>query len=234
MTLRFVSKTDIWSLQDPTARQTLAPSANWRLKSIQDAVTIERLSGTEGLDIGEIGGGDSRVLPLLAAKNRCFNIDPFDGSGGGLKDVVAMDDVTTIRGTVGEPLDWPAASFDILFSISVIEHVPLAQTRAFFEDCARLLRPGGLMLHLIDFYLDDQGERNKHSAARIEHYRAAFDAWLEPTGTLIGPDGARFSCSFATNPDFIMQRWNAMKPALTETRSNAQSCALLMEGRKRG
>lgn len=233
MTLRFVTKTDIWTVEHPAAKRALAPSENWRLKSIQDAMAIERLATLEGRIVGEIGGGDSRVLPLLAERNTCYNIDPFDGSGGGLTKVVTQAGVTTIRGAVGAPLDWPDASFDVLFSISVVEHVPQPSITAFFDDCARLLRPGGTLLHLIDVYLDDAGPRRLHLAERIGAYRAPFETWLEASGPVIELKAARFSCAFATNPDFTMQRWNISNPNLADKRAISQSCSLLMEGRKR-
>lgn len=233
MTLRFVTKTDIWTLEHPAAQRALAPSENWRLKSIQDAMAIGRLAEIEGRIVGEIGGGDSRVLPLLAERNTCFNIDPFDGSGSGPTKVAALPGVTTIRGAVGTPLDWPDASFDVLFSISVVEHVPQQTITAFFDDCARLLRPGGTLLHLIDVYLDDAGPRRPHIVERITAYRAPFETWLEGSGPVIEVAAARFSCAFATNPDFTMQRWNVSNPNLAHKRAISQSCSLLMEGRKR-
>jgi SAM-dependent methyltransferase len=41
-------------------------------------------------------------------------------------------------------------SMDLLFSNTVLEHVPLLEIRRLFKEAFRLLQPGGLMLHLID------------------------------------------------------------------------------------
>jgi SAM-dependent methyltransferase len=233
MTLRFCTKAEIWSLESAEARDRLAQTADWRLKTIQDAVAMDRLIGLKGLDIGEIGGGASRVLPLLGVDNRCFNIDPFDGSGFGLNKVVTTENVTTIVGAVGGPLAWPANAFDLLFSISVVEHVPTEALPAFFDDCRRLLRPNGLMLHLIDIYIDDAGARRANTKARMQAYHAPFETWLEPTGKVMAVAEARFSCAFATNPDPVMAQWNKLSPGLRSVREQSQSCVLLLEGSKR-
>jgi SAM-dependent methyltransferase len=41
-------------------------------------------------------------------------------------------------------------SFDLVFSISVVEHVPPEQKRDFYKDMLRILRPGGMIAHSID------------------------------------------------------------------------------------
>lgn len=232
--LRFVTKSELWSLESAPALKRLAPDINWHLKNIQDAVAIERLHRLRGLVIGEIGGGNSRVLPTLAEGNRCFNIDRFEGAaatGLGPREPPKIGGVTPIIGFVGEPLDWPDESFDVLFSISVVEHVPAPKLPAFFEDCRRLLKPGGRMLHLIDVYVEDGPDR--HLAARVEAYRAQFSSWLESGEPLIENKDLRFSCAFATNPDDAMAEWNKAAPKLAAKRAVSQSCSLIMEGGRR-
>ncbi len=232
--LRFVVKSDIWSATSEAARARLKPELYWHLKNIQDAVAIERLIELRDATIGEIGGGDSRLLPLLARKNRCFNIDRFDGdpaAGMGPRAVPNMPDVKAIIGFVGDPLDHPDDSFDLLFSVSVVEHVPVDKLDAFFTDCRRLLRPDGRMLHLIDVYLEDTP--NHHLARRIEKYRAPFGSWLEAQGPVIAAADQKFSCAYATNPDHMMAWWNELVPRLAEKRAVAQSCTLIMDGWKR-
>lgn len=231
--LRFVTKSDIWSLASREAQSRLEPEVGWHLKNIQDAVAIERLADLRGADIGEIGGGNSRLLPMLAAHNRCFNIDRFEGAaatGLGPKGAPAMKGVKPIIGLVGEPLDWPGESFDVLFSVSVVEHIRVDRLQEFFDDCRRLLRPGGRMLHLIDIYLADRPDR--HVGARIARYREQFATWLEAEGPLLDAEKVAFSCAFATNPDDAMAVWNKAAPNLAAKRALAQSCALVMDGRK--
>lgn len=42
--------------------------------------------------------------------------------------------------------------FDLVFSISVVEHVPAEKKRDFYRDIYRVLKPGGYMAHSIDIF----------------------------------------------------------------------------------
>lgn len=52
-------------------------------KNIQNGFMLGRLSGLKEQNIMEIGGGNSRVLPVLAKHNECWNIGKFQGVGAG-------------------------------------------------------------------------------------------------------------------------------------------------------
>lgn len=65
----------------------IADSNNHSLKGIQDAFILSLLSKKAGLKIAEIGGGHSRVLNQLKDRNECWNIDKFEGVGGGPKEI---------------------------------------------------------------------------------------------------------------------------------------------------
>jgi SAM-dependent methyltransferase len=52
---------------------------------------------------------------------------------------------------LGEPTDeLPLATFDRVYSVSVLEHVPAENIEAVLLHMAQLLKPGGLMLHTVD------------------------------------------------------------------------------------
>ena len=109
--LKFVTKEDYWSVLDQekvdqsmlsrlfdqmgktTDFQKKIP---WHLKSIQDSIALSYLQNCEELEIGEIGGGNSRVLPELCAKNTCYNIDEFLGAGSGPTKRRSINGVTNI------------------------------------------------------------------------------------------------------------------------------------------
>ena len=83
-----------------------------------------RLRDKSGLVIGEIGGGDSRILLRLAKRNRCYNIEKFEGADGGPKSEIVIPGVTNIRAFVGEfDANLSSDFFDVAFSVSVVEHV---------------------------------------------------------------------------------------------------------------
>ena len=235
--LRFITKKEYWKAEDDGTVALLpnAPFA-WHLKSIQDAVALSWLKEYKGKDVAEIGGGDSRVLQVLAANNRATNIDSFEGLGNGptTKPGAAAYAIAPCLVGVFDPR-LAGNSFDIVFSISVVEHVPTENLASFHEDCLRILRPGGLLLHLIDVYLRDTSSQNMNAADRISHYARWFEhnqcAALHTEHILL-PDDIRFLCSYASNPDNVLNRWNKTAPSLAALRAEAQSVSLIFAARK--
>ena len=68
--LEFVTKQQYWELLDAGLDRKLASAKfPWHLKSIQDTMAYYYLDNPQGLSIGEIGGGNSRLLPALASRN---------------------------------------------------------------------------------------------------------------------------------------------------------------------
>ncbi|HOX25297.1 MAG TPA: methyltransferase domain-containing protein [Candidatus Krumholzibacteria bacterium] len=57
---------------------------------------------------------------------------------------------------------WPAATFDRIFSICVLEHIP--HHRAIVAECARLLKPGGEIVFSVDTLaaIEDPDLRRRH------------------------------------------------------------------------
>ena len=228
----FIRKSDVWEWMDADLHQRLEGKHGFQLKTIQDMGVYCRLDQSRGSMIGEVGGGDSRILRLLAQDNECYNIDRFEGTAVGPKAEIEIENVNNVKAFLG---DFDAALednyFDILFSVSVVEHVTNDLLKDFFLDCARVLKPGGLMLHAIDFYLED--EPAQYARDRFQLYKEMFSEIpsLSPTGEIhAGPLG--FTCDMATNPDNIMHLWGKYAPNLIAFRQKAQSVALMWSARK--
>jgi hypothetical protein len=49
-------------------------------------------------------------------------------------------------------------SFDCIFSVSVLEHIPAESLRECFAAVAEFLKPGGASIHCLDFILQGLGE----------------------------------------------------------------------------
>lgn len=184
------------------------------------------------LDIAEIGGGDSRILERLAINNRCSNIEKFEGRDLGPKGAIKLNNVRNINAYIGDfSQSIQSGTFDLIFSISVVEHIETQNLDLFFRDMIRILKPGGIFIHAVDMYLDDNP-----SAYHIERY-AEYKGWVLdnpfvlPLGQIY--DGApRFSTDMASNPDNILYGWNTLAPSLSELRSKAQSVSLMVGGIK--
>jgi hypothetical protein len=180
------------------------------LKGIQDGWMLKQLSGVTGKRILEVGGGNSRVLPKLKG-NQLWNVEKFEGVGNGPTSTQVIDGVTVIPAFMGE-FHPSIPEVDIIFSISVVEHIPFNQYPATFEDMTRCLKPGGIMYHAIDIPLAD----NVLPVAR-ERIRLLLDAvsdnnLLWHTRPSITPE-LTFSCDMATNSDLSMWMWAKVSEA---------------------
>jgi SAM-dependent methyltransferase len=255
--LQFVTKKEYWNVVDSGILKKLRPKSRcfgiltsirnkirrknnitWSLKSVQDAIAYKYLHKYSNVTIAEIGGGESRVLPALAVKNNCYNIEEFKGVGQGPQKEIHLKGVTNILTSIGNfsklIID---EQFDVIFSISVVEHVSNEKLYDFFKDCFRILKPSGKMIHLIDVYIEDTTGNNNYAANRVCEYSSIFDRKLfiplsEPI--IKTAQDVYFSTSFATNPDNVMEEWNRLLPGYKHKREKSQSCTLVMIGRKAG
>jgi 2-polyprenyl-3-methyl-5-hydroxy-6-metoxy-1,4-benzoquinol methylase len=111
----------------------IADRSNHTLKGIQDAWVLSRLGDKRGYRICEVGGGNSRVLEKLAADNECWNVDRFEGFGGGPIKVTCSKRIKVVRAFMGEfSREVPSKYFDFVLSVSVVEHIPRNALANFF------------------------------------------------------------------------------------------------------
>ncbi len=96
----------------------------------------------DGLDILEIGAGAANATgEVLLGRNAksWIGMDPFfapNGEGGRLARTRSLENI-------------PDAGIDAIVSHSVLEHVEDGQT--LFAQCRRVLKPGGFMIHIVDY-----------------------------------------------------------------------------------
>lgn len=226
-----VTKSELWEWIDKGVCSTKFLG----LKQIQDAYIISEINGSRGLKIGEMGGGNSRVLNALKNTNECWNIDKFEGQGGGPTTNVESEGIRLVKAFIGEfNEELPNAYFDVLFSVSVFEHIPLNQLEKTFVDCARIIKPGGKMIHAIDVYLYDHDEDPKFpglafTRERIEHYLSFAnrpDLGLRLRQSAKVSSSATASARYISNPDSVLYEWNKVVPSIKGWRARAQSTSL--------
>lgn len=236
--LRFVTKEHYWNSLDNGIENKIKRINPWHLKSIQDAVVADYLVGTSGKKVAEIGGGDTRILEWLASNNEVFNIETFEGEGNGPIGKIEHNGVNNIYCMVGDSENHiEPESFDIIFSVSVVEHIPNDELKNFVDDCWRILKPGGIMIHAVDMYVgsDSDVEPGRYNMERLNLYNQPFDAdCFHPLEKIDIPMDKfpSFQTTFATNPDSMMRNWNRMVPQLAKLRAKAQSVSLMWGGKK--
>ena|SRR4030066_665841 len=190
-----------------------APPHPYELKDVQDAFILSRIQEADGKRILEVGGGNPRLLRQLSKNNDCWLIDKFKGAGGGPKQVPRSGNIRIVQGYMGEFLEQvPSGTFDYVFSVSVVEHVPLENLENFFVDCARVLKPLGRMLHAIDTYVFDpsRGDLMAPFRARIQAYHKYAhrpDLGIKLIQMPRVDENLSFSCSYATVPDNVLHQW---------------------------
>jgi SAM-dependent methyltransferase len=228
MMLKFLTKKELWDSRDmgfvprnPTV---------YHLKYAQDVAAMRYIGVGSNRVIGEIGADHSRVLPDLSLMgDDVYGIDVYDRSIGGGKTARPTDSAYKIFDClVGENSSGviPDHFFDITFSISVLEHVH--NIPKFFEDNIRIMKPGGLILHMIDIYIDDRGIAFQPTLARecINFFKRDEVVPLEEN--VLEFSDFRFSTRFATNGDDMMYQWNRQVPSLKTIREESAVCCLML------
>lgn len=235
--LRFVHKDEYWKAEDEGVLSKIRFDPEyWHIKQIQDAMILSVLGDISGASITEVGGGASRTLPELAKSNTCNNVDEMKGEDGGPIQGIDDANVNHIFAKVGATQGLIADnSQDVVYSISVVEHIPMSALPGFYQDIGRMLKPGGQMIHLIDCYLRAPGEDNSYEIARRAAYLQGFkDSGLNPLdkSAIISEGEVGFHPSLTSNPDRIMNMWNQDNPKLRPEREVSQGCTWIQRAIK--
>jgi len=90
----FITKQTIWDICDKGILNELdEKKISYQLKTVQDLFCYNYLREKSGLNIAEIGGGNSRILQQLGKQNNCSNIEKFEGIGLGPKQEIHLKNV---------------------------------------------------------------------------------------------------------------------------------------------
>ena len=113
-----------------------------------------RLSGATILDIGAgVGIASWAFAKAGACRAIALEPDPSREVGRGAMAPLAADAGFEIIAGVGEGLPLPDASVDIVFCRQVLHHA--SDLPAFLRECARVVRPGGIVLACREHVVDD-------------------------------------------------------------------------------
>ena len=156
-------------LADSTATMAGLAGANGDMKDLQRCWTVKAVLGNiaPGARLLEIGAGEPLVAALLSRLGyRVTVVDPYDGSGNGPREYEHFRDLYTDlefvrdRFPPSQPLELP---YQGIYSVSVLEHVPLDQVAGVTEGIRRFLDPDtGRSIHAVDHVLAGWGAETHH------------------------------------------------------------------------
>ena len=138
----------------------------WMLKAIIGNVPV-------GGRLLEIGAGDPHVVHWLTSMGyEVVIVDPYDGSGHGPTDYdfykKHFPSVKFIRENFADHLPGlPDASFDCIYSISVLEHIPHMALHKVMKGIRRYQKSGAITLHAVDHVHRGRGEPRHRETLKI-------------------------------------------------------------------
>lgn len=152
--------------------------SSFDMKDLQRCWMVKAILGNVegGSNILEIGAGEPLVAGVLSRLGyQVTVVDPYDGSGNGPREFRlfqhAYPDLRFVREQFppAEPL---SEEYAAVYSISVLEHVPLEQIDSVVE-AARGLPAGGCSIHAVDHVLagwgaEEHREKLERTVAALE------------------------------------------------------------------
>ena len=217
----------------PSRRTLRGDGAPPRLKGFQDAMAFGHIMqhynmrNRAPLSVADVGGDQSRVLPFLLERGSNITgtiTDTWSQSIG--NGTIQIPDPQTRISLIDTLVGTPEAhekiqdnSFNVVTSISVVEHIPANALEAFFSDCLRICKPGGIILHYIDLHISDSNQNERGTATA-----AALEAAYGPLKT--SPNSWAFKSKYVSNPDSMMFNWGERMDNM-EFRANNQAVCLV-------
>ncbi len=110
----------------------------------------------KGSKILEIGGGESRVIKTLSNDYEFWNLDMLEGAGHGPTEIDLQGNFILVKNNIGNfSKKLQDGFFDLVFSISVIEHFPEEEEKLsqIFADMKRVTKADGYWVHCVDSIL---------------------------------------------------------------------------------
>ena len=152
---------------------TLA-TANGDLKDVQRPWVLKAILGRvpRGGKLLEIGAGEPLVADLLRRLGyEVWIVDPYDGTGNGPREFERFrreyPGLRFVRDLFSDRLQIPKKSFDCIYSISVLEHVPAELLPGLLAGLRKFLKNAGLNLHAIDHVHKGQGDAQHLAKLRM-------------------------------------------------------------------
>lgn len=166
---------------------------DWCLKDYGALFAYDTITTRKARRVLEVGCGYDTFFAELMAKlqieywyiDRSNDYLGIHGDLARFKEAAAKRasmGATFVDGLLGDPSasTLPADFFDVVFSISVVEHMDDAQMPAITKQVFQCLSPGGCSAHSIDIYPRSTKARQWHIASKMNGFEVPlpyYDAW---------------------------------------------------------
>ncbi len=226
--LDIILKSEVFDLIE----QGLCKEIMGSLKDFQDAFILSILKNFSKKRILEMGGGGSRTLPVLNKKNECWNVDKLEGLGHGpIGPIAPLKNVKLVKSYLGEfSNEIPDDYFDVVYSISVVEHIQKEQIKDTFLDIKRVLKKNGESYHVIDFFVGDENSYIiRETIQDISYMTNFFLSTIQEAGLslidkkIMDIKTIKFKPTYATLNDSTLHKWLTIQPSNTSLRRYAES-----------
>ncbi|ACD95243.1 class I SAM-dependent methyltransferase [Trichlorobacter lovleyi] len=167
-------------------------TTNCDLKDVQRPWVVKSIISKmpPGSRLLEVGAGQPLVADVLVKLGyQVTVVDPYDGSGNGPSEYEDFKsrypDITIIRKRFSDDLqELETESFDCIYSISVIEHVPISAIPNICNGIRKFLKRGtGRHIHAIDYVLKGVGD--VYALQLLHHFTDAFGVQQQVVDDLI-------------------------------------------------
>ncbi|GAB6094266.1 hypothetical protein JCM14469_05180 [Desulfatiferula olefinivorans] len=172
---RFATCDDLIGLKCKYPHLIFDGSNGWGLKQMGYLFVYDLVSTMKGARVLELGAGLSPIFDREIGDRMEYHMADRPGFYDGKTfeaSLKARTNTTFHPVFVGEfSMGLDEASFDAVFSISALEHVPPDQIESVCRDMYRIVKPGGKIIHTIDIF----GIENKTRIGEA-YYEALVDA----------------------------------------------------------
>lgn len=191
----------------------------WGLKGFSYGYVIEniRMLHKESLCMLDVGGGYSRLGALLSKKHNgeCWVVDDF-GVESGEESVWTRNidreklrevnrNIKYVYERLGEieKSSLPKNYFDVIYSVSALEHIPMSCIASVFDHMAALLKPDGVMIYTVDL---DQNSSYMWKQFLLDYFSESSSS-IEKIGYIEGMNDPDIVNDILVEPLNIMHKY---------------------------
>ena len=178
-----------------------------------------RIKGARVIDLGA-GPGISSYAFVLAGAREVLAVEPWTGSAAGRDAIerLGLDAIVTVDAR-GEDMPFETGSVDIVYARQTLHHAD--DLTRMLADCARVLRPGGVLITCRDHVVDDDAQLALFLAGHPVHQLAGGEQAfrLDEYTTAIRSAGLHIRKVYGP--------WDSIINAFPHVRSEAERQAVL-------